>query len=233
MSEVLGLIPARGGSKGVPRKNIRPLGGKPLIAWTIEAALLSRRLGRIIVSTDDPEISDIALSCGAEVPFVRPEELAQDHIPILSVYEHALAWLAQNEGYVPDLVAWLSPTTPLRTAADIDRAIDLLQASTADCVRSVALSGSHPYWMKRLEGDRLKPFMEGVDERTYYRRQLLPPAYQLNSAIDVTRCASVATTGQLYGGDMLGYVIPAERGIDLDTEIEFAVAALLLQGRNQ
>lgn len=229
--EVLAIIPARGGSKGVPGKNIRSLGGKPLIAWTIEAALGSSAPKRVVVSTDDEAIAQIARKHGAEVPFLRPSEIAQDDTPDLPVCRHALTWLMQHEHYRPDLVAWLRPTAPLRTAADVDGAIELLQKTDADCVRSVCLTEHHPYWMKRLDEGRLVPFMEGLDENKYYRRQLLPPAYRYNGAVDVVRCLSIPTGNVLFGGVMLGYVMPSDRSIDLDTEIDFALADLLIQRR--
>jgi CMP-N-acetylneuraminic acid synthetase len=229
--QILALIPARGGSKGVARKNIRELAGKPLIVWTIEMASACSTLDRVIVSTEDQEIAEIARQYGAEVPFIRPGELAQDDTPDLPVYQHALSWLAEHEGYRPDIVVWLRPTTPLRTVQDVEAAIQLLIETGADCVRSVSLAEHHPYWMKQLDGDRLVPFIDGVDESEYYRRQLLPPAYRLNGAVDVTWCRTAIEKGLLYGGDVRGYVMPAERSIDLDSELDFALAELLLQMR--
>lgn len=226
----LAIIPARGGSKQVPHKNIRSLGGQPLIAWTIQTALGCSDL-RIVVSTDDPEIATIATRYGAQVPFIRPSELAQDDTPDLPVYRHALAWLASHEDYQPEVVIWLRPTAPLRTAQDIQNALQLLANSHADCVRSVCLAEHHPYWMKRLDGERLRPFIDGADEHTYYRRQLLPPVYRLNGAVDVIRCASLGERDSLFGGDMCGYIMPPERSIDLDSPLDFAVAELLLQRR--
>lgn len=168
------IIPARGASKGVNRKNIRQLGGKPLIAWTIKTSLSCSSLQRIIVSTDDLEIANIAKEYGAEVPFLRPPELAKDSTPDFPVYQHTISWLTEHENFQPDIVVWLRPTSPLRSVEDIKNAIDILVKSQADSVRSVCLSEHHPYWMKRLEGDRLIPFIDGFDERKFFRRQLLP-----------------------------------------------------------
>jgi CMP-N,N'-diacetyllegionaminic acid synthase len=229
--QILGIIPARGGSKSIPRKSIRPLAGKPLIAWTIKTALSCPTLDRAIVSTDAQEIAEIAQQYGAELPFIRPTELAQDDTPDLPVYQHALSWLAEHEDYYSDIVVWLRPTAPLRIVQDVEAAIQLLIETGADCVRSVSLAEHHPYWMKRLDGDCLVPFVDGIDESTYYRRQLLPPAYRLNGAVDVTWCRTVMEKGLLYGGDVRGYVMPTERSIDLDTELDFALAELLLQMR--
>ena len=180
---------------------------------------------------DYQEIAEIAQRYGAEVPFVRPAELAQDDTPDLPVYQHVLSWLAEHNGYHPDIVVWLRPTAPLRTVQDIEAAIQLLLETGADCVRSVTLAGHHPYWMKRLDGDRLVPFVDGVDESKYYRRQLLPSAYRLNGAVDVTWYRTVMEKGLLYSGDVRGYVMPVERSIDLDSELDFALAELLLQMR--
>ena len=229
--EVLGLIPARGGSKGIPRKNVRLLAGKPLIAHTIEAALACRALNRVIVSTDDTEIAKVARDYGADVPFVRPAELAQDDTPDLPVCVHALEWMASNQGYSPDIVVWLRPTVPLRTVDDVEQVTQKLIDTGADCVRSVCESEHHPYWMKRLDGDRLRPFIEGDDDIKYWQRQLLPPTYRLNGAVDATRCRMVRDKGVLFGGDMRGYVMPVERSLDMDTELDFALAELLMQRR--
>jgi CMP-N-acetylneuraminic acid synthetase len=231
MPSVLGLIPARGGSKGVPRKNIRPLAGKPLIAWTIEVALACRTLDRVIVSTDDPEIAETARYYGAEVPFLRPAELARDDTADMPVYVHALKWLEDNESYCPEIVVWLRPTSPLRTAHDVGLAIKKLVDSQADWVRSVCLAEHHPYWSIRLDGDRLKPFLDGIEASKYYQRQLLPPAYRCNGAVDVTWRETVMEKGLMYCGDLRGHEMPPERSVDLNSELDFVVAELLLQGR--
>ena len=231
MSNIFGLIPARGGSKGIPFKNIKPLAGKPLIAWTIETALACPELNRVVVSTDDEKIAEVARQYNAYVPFLRPSELAQDDTPDFPVYNHFLSWLDEHEKYYPDMVVWLRPTTPLRTVHDIEAAIQLLIDSDLDFVRSVSSAEHHPYWMKRLDGGLLTPFIDVIDEGKYYRRQLLPPAYRLNGAVDVIRCSSAAKNRQLYKGRVGGYVMPLERGIDLDSELDFTLAELLLQRR--
>lgn len=231
MVKVLAIIPARGGSKGVPRKNIRVLAGKPLIAWTIEMALVCSIVDRVIVSTDDIEIANVAREYGAKVPFIRPARLAQDTSPDLPVCQYALNWLADNEDYFPDIVVWLRPTAPLRIVQDVETATQLLIETGADSVRSVSLVEHHPYWMKRLNDDRLMPFVNGIDENKYYRRQLLPPVYRLNGAVDVAWRKTVMEKGFLYGGDMRGYVMPAERSIDLDSELDFVLAEFLLRRR--
>jgi CMP-N,N'-diacetyllegionaminic acid synthase len=225
----LGLIPARGGSKGVPRKNIRELAGKPLVAWTIETALGCARIDRLVVSTDDEDIAAVCRELGAEVPFLRPPELAEDATPDRPVYQHALDWLARNDGYRPDAVVWLRPTAPLRVAQDIEAVLDLLAASGCDSVRSVCPAEHHPLWMRTLEGDRLRPLLDGGEE--YHQRQLLPPVYRLNGAVDAVRHESASAGPELFGGDVRGYLMPADRSVDLDTTLDFVVAERLLEER--
>lgn len=226
----IALIPARGGSKGIRRKNIRLLGGKPLIAWTIEASLGSLGIERTIVSTEDSEIAQVARKQMAEVPFMRPGELALDDTPDYPVFEHALTWLENNEGYTPDIVAWLRPTSPLRSSEDIMTAVSIIVKTGVDCVRSVCPVEHHPYWMKSIVDGYLKPFIKNADENMYYCRQLLPHLYRLNGAVDVFRTASVLKKRQLYPENIKGYIMPVERSIDLDTELDFTIAEILLGG---
>jgi CMP-N-acetylneuraminic acid synthetase len=148
MVRAVAIIPARGGSKGIPRKNLRELAGHPLLAWSVAAAEAAETVGRVIVSTDDPEIADVAREYGAETPFVRPAELAADDTRDLPVFQHALGWLAEHEGARPEVVVHLRPTSPLRRAADIDRAVRALAADpAADAVRSVCAPFQNPYKM--------------------------------------------------------------------------------------
>ena len=225
----LGLIPARGGSKGVPGKNVRALAGRPLVAWTIETARACARIDRLVVSTDDERIAEVCRRSGAEVPFLRPAELAADDTPDRPVYDHAVDWLAGSDGYRPDAVVWLRPTAPLREPGDIDRALDLLVETGCDTVRSVCRAEHHPYWMRTLDGDRLRPLLDAADDAVFHRRQLLPAVYRLNGAVDVVRCSSAAERGELFAGDVRGYVMPPERSVDLDTELDFALAELLAE----
>ena len=215
----LGLIPARGGSKGVPRKNVRDLAGKPLLVWTIEAALRCPSLARVVVSTEDEEIAAVARAYGAEVPFTRPADLAEDGTPDLPVYRHALEEL--GGGF--DALAWLRPTAPLRTAGDVAAALELLDDTGADCVRSVCLAEHSPYWMGRIEDGRLVPLLGELPPQ----RQQLPDVVRLNGAVDVVRCASVGN--ELFGGDVRAYVMPPERSVDLDSELDFLLAEALLR----
>lgn len=228
---ILAIIPARGGSKGVPRKNIRELAGKPLIAWTIETVKATPCIDRLIVSTDDLEIAEIAEQYGASVPFLRPIELAQDDTLDLPVYQHVLTMLQEREGFSPDIVVWLRPTAPLRVREDIEASIEKLIQTKADWVRSVCTVEHHPYWAFLMEGDRLKPLVEGIDIKKYYRRQLLPPAYQLNGAVEVCWRATIEDKGLLYIGNVVAYVMPLERSVDMDRELDFCLAETIIKRR--
>lgn len=225
--EVLAVITARGGSKGIPRKNVQDILGKPLIAYSIEAALHSRSISRTIVSTDDHGIAAVARSYGAEVPFLRPDHLASDSATSVSVLRHAVSCLEEEEGYLPDLVVCLQPTSPLRSAGDIDQAVDLCLQSGADSVVSLCEAKHHPYWMKKVVGGRVYSFME-LDELTYSRRQDLPPVYQLNGALYVTRRRVLMEEGRILGANTAAYIMPEERSIDIDTSCDFKLAELIM-----
>ncbi len=228
--EVVALVTARGGSKGIPRKNIKPLAGKPLIAWAIEAALESRFLSRVIVSTEDDEIMETARTFGAEVPFKRPAELACDDSSHISVARHALDWLQKNEGHCPEFMMVLQPTAPLRIAADIDGAIELAEEKSADAVVSVVEAQHHPYVTRQL--GELGTLTEFVPcPLTYARRQEFPPAYAFNGAIYLNRCAHLADCNTHAPEGSYAFVMPPERSIDLDTPWDFHLAELILQER--
>lgn len=229
MNHVVGLIPARGGSKAVPRKNIKLLGGKPLIVWTIEAALESQRLSRVIVSTEDEEIAEISRKAGAEVPFLRPAELAEDTTLTLPVLQHAVRWLESHEKYVPEGVMTLQPTSPLRRREHIDQALSLLDKTGADSIVGVCLAGHSPCVMKRLEGDRVYPFMKDVSDDS--RRQDMSPVYRINGAIYVTRYPVLMKENRILGEDTRAVVMDAESSIDIDTWLDFKLAELLLKER--
>jgi len=217
-SDVLALIPARGGSKGVPRKNLHVLAGRPLVVHAVETALHCASVGRVVVSTDDAEIAAIALRAGAEIPFMRPAELAADDTADLPVLEHVLHGL-ERDGYRPSAVVWLRPTSPLRTPGDVEAALELLWRTDSDSVRSVCMTEHHPYWMKLLDRDRLRPLLSGCDETVFPRRQSLPAVYRLNGAVDVIRSDRLAArSGSMYGADVRGYVMPRERSVEVDEE---------------
>lgn len=216
-AEVLALIPARGGSKSVPRKNVLPIGGKPLIAYTIEHALSCRSITRTIVSTDDDEIADVASGHGAEVPFRRPAEFATDEATDLDVFRHALLWFRER-GYVPELVMHLRATTPIRRVELLDRAVELmLQYPEADALRSVSLSDQTPYKMWRIEGPYLRPVITipGLHDAHSMPRQSLPEAYWQNGYVDIIRPRTVLSLGSMCGETVIPFVVEPE-GPDLD-----------------
>lgn len=229
--EVLALIPARGGSKSVPRKNLRLVAGRPLIAHSIEQARRSTLITRVIVSTDDPEIADVARSHGAEVPFLRPAELAQDAAPDIGVFQHALAWLEREEGYVPDVVVHLRPTTPVRRVETIDRAIQtFLSRSDVDSLRSVTLAKQTPFKMWLIgENGCLEPIIKAEDGREAYNlpRQVLPRVYWQNGYIDITHPEVILRSKSMTGRRILSFVIE-EPSVEIDYEEDLAVAERLL-----
>lgn len=226
--KILAIIPARGGSKGVPRKNIRLLAGRPLIAWTIETALSVPCLDRVILSTDDEEILKIGMQCGVEVPFLRPAQIAADDTTDMPVYEHTLNWLEQNDNFIPDIIVWLRPTAPMRTAGDIEAAVNLLIEKKPDWVRSVCQVEHHPYWMYKLSDGLMEPFVEGIRVEDYIRRQLLPPAFRLNGAVDVAWRSTILEKKLLYSGVIEAHVMPVKRSIDIDTLMDFTILEAIM-----
>jgi N-acylneuraminate cytidylyltransferase/CMP-N,N'-diacetyllegionaminic acid synthase len=224
---VLAVITARGGSRGVPRKNICLVGGRPLIEWSIVAARQAESVGRVVVSTDSEEIAVIARGCGAEVPWLRPRELALDETPGIDPVLHLVETLQRDEGYEPDLVMLLQPTSPLRTAADIDAAVSLATSTGAEAVISVCPVAQHPAWMKRIgaRGELLDP--PGAD--VLAPRQQLAPLFILNGAIYVTATPALLRTRSFYAADTRAYVMPPERSLDVDTAWDMHLADLALR----
>jgi N-acylneuraminate cytidylyltransferase len=221
MTETLALIPARGGSKGIPRKNIRPFAGYPLIAWSIAAAQQASCVTRLIVSTDDDEIAAVAREHGAETPFLRPAELAQDNTTDLPVFEHALRWLVEHEGYKPDVLIQLRPTSPIRPKDCVEGAVKiLLEHADADCVRGVVPAGQNPHKMWRFagEGQPLKPLLavEGIAEPYNAPRQILPPVYWQTGHIDAIRAATIQQKKSLTGDVIYPLVIDPRYTVDID-----------------
>jgi CMP-N,N'-diacetyllegionaminic acid synthase len=208
--QVMALIPARGGSKSVPRKNLLPVAGRPLIAYSIMHAQACRSITRIVVSTDDEEIAEVARSCGAEVPFKRPAEAASDTATDYQVFRHALEWLAAHEGYVPELVVHLRPTGPVRQPALIERAVQLMLANTeADALRSVGTAEQTPYKMWRIEDSFLRPLIElpGYPEAHSMPRQKLPIAYWQNGYVDIVRPRTITELESMTGSVVLPFVV--------------------------
>lgn len=217
-AEVLALIPARGGSKSIPRKNLAVVAGRPLIAYSIEQALASRLITRTIVSTDDEEIADVARACGAEVPFMRPGALALDESPDLDVFRHALQELHAREGYRCELVVHLRPTGPVRRVEPIDRAIALmLGRPDAHSLRSVSLAEQTPYKMWRIDDGELRPLLQapGMVEAYCAPRQTLPKAYWQNGYVDIVRPDVVLELGRMAGERILPFIVD-EPVLELD-----------------
>lgn len=225
--KILGLITARGGSSSIPKKNIVPLAGQPLIAHTIKAAQNSRLLTRTVVSTDDLEITAVAKEYGADIPFQRPAELAQHDTPHLPVVQHALQWLKEQQGEDYDYVMILQPTSPLRTAADIDAAIVKAIDTDADSVMSkVEIIDFDPAKIKRIENDLILP-MFGDEGAQSARRQSGQKAYKRNCAIYLTKTEHIMKN-DLFGQVSRPYLMPAERSVDINEPFDLQLAELLL-----
>lgn len=219
---LLALIPARGGSKGIPRKNIRPFCGKPLLQWTIDAALAAPSVDRVVVTTDDPEIAEIALAGGAEVPFLRPPELASDTAPGIAPVLHVLQQLPD----VSDLLL-LQPTSPLRRVEDIEAIVALRRQAGNDAIVSVSSSSKHPAWMFSLSTDRvLQPL---IDKSDVACRQQLPPAYALNGALYLASRTFLEREKSFFGAQALGYVMSPEHSVDIDTPLDWQWGEFLMQ----
>jgi len=226
MSEkIISIIPARGRSKGLPRKNIVLLNGKPLIAYSIESALKSRFISRVIVSTEDAEITEISKKYGSEV-INRPNDLAQDDSPTISVVINALQVLAK-EGYFPNIVILLQPTTPLRTYLDIDAALELFMTKDCQSVISVSEIDHSPYWSFAVK----KGYLESLFDKKYQRmrRQDLPKIYLPNGALFISRPERLCKTKSFYSTKTLPYMMPRERSIDIDDEMDLLQAENLLK----
>jgi len=226
MQEILALIPARSGSQGVPDKNIRPLMGRPLIAYSIEHALRCPSITRVIVSTDSEVYAKIARAAGAEVPFLRPVEFAQDRSTDLDVFLHTLAWLKENEGYIPDLCVHLRPTCPVRRTEDIEEAIRILhERPDCDSVRTVAPAVKTPFKMWFLREDHcIVPVLQSdVPEAYNLPRQLLPPVHMQIGCIDVVRTSVLLEKRSMTGDRIYGYSVDAS--VDIDTPEDFQRAA--------
>ena len=229
--QILGLVPARGGSKGVPRKNIRLLGGRPLIAYTIDAAKRATRLDRVVVSTEDEEIAEIARALGAEVPFRRPPELARDDSPTLPVVQHALRTL-EDQDWRCDAVCVLQPTFPFRSPADIDACIERFEESQADCVVTVhkVPHQYNPHWVFLQRPDGTLRISTG-EVAPIPSRQLLPPAFHRSGSIYVTRADVVLNRSLLYGERTVGYETPIGNCCNIDSPEDWARAEALLEAQ--
>ena len=218
------IIPARGGSKGIPRKNIKELCGKPLITYIIETALRVRELDRVIVSTEDKEIAEVAKKCGAEVPFMRPEELARDETPTLPVLQHAVKYLEEKENYKPDIIVLLYATSPLLKHERVSEAIKLLKARGFDSVLSVVEDRGH-YWIKRGEDyERLYP-------KVLKNRQFTEPLLKENGAIYLCKRDLLMKENTMVGGKIGFLKMQKEESIDIDEPLDFEIAEFFMRRR--
>lgn len=226
--KIVALIPARGGSKGLPGKNIKPLRGKPLIAWTIEQAKKSKYIDRIIVSTEDDEICAIAKKYGADIPFTRPKYLAKNNTKMIEVLLHAISHLEEKREYY-DLMMLLQPTSPLRLSADIDESVKLLFKKRAEAIISVSQVDHNPYWTNILPGNGcMKNFMR--PDATNRNRQEFPDFYRINGAIYLAYCDYLKKNKKFWGNKTYAFVMPAIRSIDIDTILDFKIAELIKTG---
>lgn len=224
---VLYFIPARGGSKGLPGKNIIDLSGKPLITWSIEAALNAQQKGDVVVSTDSEEIATIAKSAGASVPYIRPTDLAGDSTPTMDVLFHFLE-MEKQKGNTYDLIVLLQPTSPLRTSKDIDAAFATMASKKAAAVVSVCECDHHPLWSNELpENLSMKNFLR--PEVVGKNRQQLPCYYMLNGAIYIAQTSYLLEQKNFMGPQSIAYIMPKERSVDIDTEADLVLAEYLIK----
>jgi len=229
-AEVLALIPARGGSKGIPGKNIRDLNGKPLIAYSIETGYESEYVDRVVVSTDSEEIADVAREHDAEVPFMRPSEFAEDLTPDFPVFEHCLTWFEDEEGYEPELIVHLRPTGPLRTAAEVDEALEqFCSVAEADSLRSVEDPPASPYKMWEPDGEYMSPFIDHpeIEDSMNAPRQLLPTVYQTTPDIGICHRSTVLEQESILGEHVVPYEIDRTT-VDIDEPADLQFAEFLL-----
>ncbi len=232
--KVMALIIARGGSQRVPNKNIKPLGGRPLIAYSIEAARRSRYVDRVVVSTDSDAIAEVAVKEGAEAPFRRPAEISQGHSTELEAVGHALSWFRDHESYEPDVVVLLRPTSPFRAAATIDRGVELLlNDPDAHCVRTVALCSEHPHkmWVMDQDGRRIRSFVpleQKLPEAHTLSYHLLPTVYVQNASMDVLRPSNIWNLRSTTGTEIIPLVMDEMESIDINSELDFTLAEVTM-----
>lgn len=236
--EILGIIPARGGSKSIPRKNIKDFCGKPLIYWTIAEAKKSKYITRVIVSTDDREIAEVARLLGAEVPFLRPPEISGDLATDVEFILHALNFLKEKEKYEPEMVLRLPPTSPMRTAEHIDEGIKVLIGTKgADAARPISEAPKHPYKLWKIGDDKklLEPFLPksftGFDEPHNLPRQLFPKAYIHTGAMDVMWTKTVRELKSTSGKKLAYFFMDAADSINIDSPADFEYAEFLMNKR--
>jgi len=226
---VVGVIFARGGSKGVPRKNIRPLASKPLIAYAIETALASELIDRVVVSTDDEEIAEIAQQHGAKVPFMRPQELARDDSPEWLAWQHAIRVLEVTKGEPRmDVFVCIPPTSPLRAVEDVNACIKTLLESDADLVITVKAAERSPYFNMVVLDEQGYARLVVPPDRPIHRRQAVPPVYDMTTVAYAARPGFVLNANSIFEGKVKAVIVPVERALDIDTELDFKFAEFLV-----
>ena len=234
--KILAFIPARGGSKRIPKKNIKLLKGRPLIAYTIEAAKKSKYINRIVVSTDSEEIADIVKQFDAEVPFLRPGGISKADSTEMEFFNHALDWYIKNENYVPDLIVLLYPTSRFRKAESMDKAIEeMLKNPEADSLRSIRLCSEHPYKMWVIEKGYLKPFMREKNMNIHtLSYQLLPTVYIQNASIYITKSSTIKNKKSPTGDIIIPFIMDEIESIDINSPLDFVFAEMILKNsRNE
>lgn len=230
--EIFAFIPARGGSKSIPHKNIQLLDGQPLISYSIALARSCPSISRVFVSTDSPKIQKIAIQSGAEAPFLRPEEISQDHSLDIDAFMHWLDFLKSNDISSPECIVHLRPTSPLRTVAMVENCIaKLLADPSADSVRTVCEPRQNPFKMWQVEKGRLRPLLklDEINEPYNQPRQLLPKVYWQTAAVDVIRTRTILEKKSMTGEKILAEIIPAEFSIDIDDQIDWELAEIYLR----
>lgn len=229
-NEILAIIPARGGSKGLSRKNIKLLGGKPLIAWTIQATSKSKYINRVVVSTEDKEIQEISLEYGAQVPFLRPVDLAEDNTPGIDPIIYTVSQLLLTEDYKPDYVMILQPTSPLRTACHLDESIELFLKSSDDYDSLISVTElEHPtQWNRTIDENMYLKKIENYDDRNQFQRQSFSKTYRLNGAIYIVKTDILLEQKLIETDRTYSYVMNRESSIDIDTVEDFSYAEYLL-----
>ena len=231
--EVVSLIPARGGSKGIPRKNIKSLNGKPLLAYTIEASLVAKIVNRTIVSTDDKEIAQISKDHGAEVPFMRPDNLSGDSSPDYPVIEHCIEYLHISENYYPDIIVLLRPTMPTRNSNEIDSVVNILiNDQKAASIRTARPTPYPPFWMKAINRDGyLEPYDNHISPYSSMRRQDLPPVMVCDGYVDAAKVSSVIEEKKFPPGKTLAYFRQDGPFIDIDSQDDWEYCEYIFRNR--
>lgn len=224
----LGAVFARGGSKGVPRKNVRLLAGKPLIAYSIEAALQSALIDRLVVSTDDEEIAEVAIKYGAEVPFMRPPELAMDDTPEWLAWQHAINTLSSTSEKINTFVC-IPPTSPMRSVEDIDACIQMLKSSDADIVITATPARRSPHFNMIVIDENQTAGLVIPPEKRIYRRQSAPQVYDITTIAYAACPEFILNSSSIFDGKVKAIIVPEERSLDIDTELDFQFAEFLLE----